>query len=250
MKIIASDYDGTLNQNCIVSESDINSIKKWQNENNLFGLITGRGYSNIIPEINYHNIPFNFIVCNNGCEIYDSNKQLVYRADSSPEILLPLCELIIKHKGLHIAISSEQKRHCLIYEGQNPISNNDDVWIEKNIVPTFSYFTQVDTHFDNDEKAEKFAEIVNLTFSDSLEAFNNGLNVDIVPKGVSKTHGIEKLTQIFGVEKQNVFTVGDNFNDLPMLIAYDGYVIESGNPKVVIQIKNHCKNISDMMKKI
>ena len=47
MKIIASDYDGTLNHGGI-DDKKRNAIKEWRKAGNLFGIVSGRGPSNLI----------------------------------------------------------------------------------------------------------------------------------------------------------------------------------------------------------
>jgi len=41
MKIIASDYDGTLNEGGMDEEKRL-AIRKWQEAGNLFGIVSGR----------------------------------------------------------------------------------------------------------------------------------------------------------------------------------------------------------------
>lgn len=42
LRIIASDFDGTLMREASVTYADSESIKIWQKKGNLFGLVTGR----------------------------------------------------------------------------------------------------------------------------------------------------------------------------------------------------------------
>ena len=42
LRIIASDFDGTLMREASVTYADAESIKIWQKKGNLFGLVTGR----------------------------------------------------------------------------------------------------------------------------------------------------------------------------------------------------------------
>ena len=42
MRIIGSDYDGTLNHGGF-DETKLNAIEKWRSEGNIFALISGRG---------------------------------------------------------------------------------------------------------------------------------------------------------------------------------------------------------------
>ena len=47
MKIIASDYDGTLNHGGI-DDIKRNAISEWRKAGNLFGLVSGRGAPDLI----------------------------------------------------------------------------------------------------------------------------------------------------------------------------------------------------------
>ncbi len=247
MKLIASDYDGTLNQNTVVSKSDIGAVKKWQRTQNLFVIVTGRSISGINSEAERFGILFDYLICNNGSEIYKGKNKRLYRADSNPDVLSELCRFIIARGGLHAAVSSREKRYCVKNEKFDNSIASSDVLIELSELSQFSYFTQVDAHFKTEALALEFADKVNQKFAGQLTAFNNGINVDIVPAGVSKTAGIYKLTDILGVKKSDIITVGDNFNDLAMLKEFGGYAIENGNPRVVSQIGNKCKSISELV---
>ena len=55
MKIICSDYDGTLNHGGI-TEKKLRAIKKWQEAGNLFCVVSGRG-KEFFSELKERNIP-------------------------------------------------------------------------------------------------------------------------------------------------------------------------------------------------
>ena len=73
MKVLASDYDGTLRTEEIVDVNDVHAIQKFREKGNLFGLVTGRSMESIQKEIANNKIEFDFIVGNNGGVIYDKD---------------------------------------------------------------------------------------------------------------------------------------------------------------------------------
>lgn len=80
MKIIISDYDNTYNLhkknklfNLINLKNTNKLIKKFIDNGNIFIINTGRYYNSIYNDIIKYNIPFNYLICNNGGEIYDNN---------------------------------------------------------------------------------------------------------------------------------------------------------------------------------
>jgi len=71
MDLLVSDYDGT------ITDRDIPFIKKWMKKNK-FALATGRYFDAIYPEILKKGIEFDYLICNDGAEIYDRDFNLLY----------------------------------------------------------------------------------------------------------------------------------------------------------------------------
>ena len=51
--------------------------------------------------------------------------------------------------------------------------------------------------------------------------------MDITPAGVSKSQGIKKLLELMDWQDAEVYAIGDESNDLPMLEAYDGFTVNT-----------------------
>ena len=45
--------------------------------------------------------------------------------------------------------------------------------------------------------------------------------------GVSKSQGIAKLLELMNWQNAEVYAIGDESNDLPMLEAYDGFTVNT-----------------------
>lgn len=69
MKLLISDFDGTLYQNNTIEDHTLLKIEKWQKEGNYFIVATGRDYSSIMEKIKIHDISPDFIIGNNGATI-------------------------------------------------------------------------------------------------------------------------------------------------------------------------------------
>lgn len=248
MKIIASDYDGTLNQNRIIAKRDIDAIKAWRAAGNQFGVVTGRGLPGILHEMNYYSAPFDFLICNNGCALYDGKPALLEQHAGKGELLPELCRFLAEKKGLHVTVSSREILHHVRYEGQTP--KPEELWISMEETSSIPDFTQVDTHFATGEEAGQLAAAVNRQFEGRVTAYQNGACVDIVPFGVSKSAGVRWYLARLGLPENAAVTVGDNFNDLDMLLAFEGYAITSGREEVAKQVGRTCDNIADLVGKL
>ena len=72
MKIIATDYDGTLNHNGITDEKR-KAISKWRKSGNLFGAVSGRGIKSLLEVIQDKIFEYDFLIANNGAIIFDKD---------------------------------------------------------------------------------------------------------------------------------------------------------------------------------
>lgn len=251
MKVLASDYDGTLSRGGVISADDRDAIKKFRNAGNRFGIITGRGHSGFLKELKRQKFDCDFIVSNNGAVIYDKEK-LVDIVYGDGEILQTLIPFIISVGGLYAAITVDEVHYAAIYgrfagetEGSGTATEN---YIRVDHLDMIKRFNQVDCNVGSSIAAAEFAYQVNLRYGKWLNAFNNGDCVDIVPKPASKTYGLERYLEYAGLTKADACTVGDNFNDLGMLLDFGGYAMESGRPEVIEKVGRTCSSIGELIK--
>ena len=73
MKLLASDYDGTLRYEPKVVKEDLDALKRWQQAGNLFVVVTGRSMESFMQELKENDFQCDFIVLNNGGVIYDGS---------------------------------------------------------------------------------------------------------------------------------------------------------------------------------
>ena len=69
--VLISDYDGT------ITKKDIKKLKKFQKDNILV-IATGRYFHAIYQELIKYKIKIDFLICNDGAEIYDHDFNLLY----------------------------------------------------------------------------------------------------------------------------------------------------------------------------
>ncbi|MDU6247899.1 MAG: HAD hydrolase family protein, partial [Paeniclostridium sordellii] len=89
----------------------------------------------------------------------------------------------------------------------------------------------------NDKKVD-----IEKKFSEKVSVYRNLSFIDIVPKNTSKGEGINKVLNKFGVKEDNVFVIGDSWNDLSMFEKYKNSYTFSYSEE---SLKVHAKNIVD-----
>lgn len=240
MKIIASDYDGTLKRGAQIIPIDKAAIKTWQSQGNLFGIATGRGITSLTEDmykglLNDNPINFDFYICNTGATIYDKNKNLIFEKQVDGKILLELLPIIIENGGHYIGIVKDKIRYNVAFS-ENEKKDNE-FWFTKEeifalVKDKFSYFHQIDTCFSDEPKAAALCEKINEIFKNDISAFHNNVCVDIPPVGVCKSSGIYEYLNIINAKKEDVIAVGDNFNDVDMLLEFESYTFKSARTEI------------------
>ena len=95
MKIIGSDYDGTLNHNGI-DDAKRQAIERWRRAGNVFALVSGRHVNSVRDLHIQQNFDCDYFVGSNGAVILDANNQVVHADVCDPNMLVPLIEYLYK----------------------------------------------------------------------------------------------------------------------------------------------------------
>ncbi|HHW46000.1 MAG TPA: HAD-IIB family hydrolase [Clostridiales bacterium] len=246
MKVLATDYDGTLRRGEFITIEDKAAINKWRLAGNLFGIITGRGYPSIMEEISTQKVECDFLICNNGCVIKDKSSDINEQFTADGAVLTDLVNLIIEHGGRHAAISKDDQR-ILVDIGMPSHIKPYEIWINLNEVKDFDYFSQLDTVFGKEDLAKKFADMINSQFGEYVTAHQNGICVDMVPAGWSKPAGLLHYLKLKNISKSNAITVGDNLNDIGMIVEFGGYAVANANPAVLPFAQRIFANIAEIV---
>ena len=77
MKLLVSDYDDTLYTSDYSIRLNVEAIKKFRKNGNLFAISTARDFTSIKEEIKKHNIPYDFLSCYNSNAIYDKDDNII-----------------------------------------------------------------------------------------------------------------------------------------------------------------------------
>lgn len=234
MLILASDYDGTLKQNGTVSKEDIDAIRKFQSAGNKFGIITGRAVMSIRGELEKYNVPIDFLVSGNGAIIVDGNYQILKRFEMKPEDAYELIEELKKDERNVLGISDgydfgriqegRPDTGKVIRSKETEAAKIDYHQIlEKNIF-SLIFFRQ----HNNEATLKKVEELKQQFLGRIVFHYNNGA-VDATAWPVDKKVGLEELQELFDGK---VIPIGDGYNDIPMIEAFNGFGITSGVEEV------------------
>ncbi|MBQ7479194.1 MAG: HAD hydrolase family protein [Selenomonadaceae bacterium] len=253
MKIAASDYDGTLFREERISAEDVEGVRQWRAKGNRFGVVTGRDYGMLAPQLHHYGIGFDYVVSNNG--------GLICRADGTPlwQGTIPLDALaaMVKDPGVrrsfHFAFSAVDCTYLYHEREGSWIAREAGQWefqivkIREPDIPWLPQIHQFSLGYPEPEEAAAVSASINAQFGEIVHAYPNRCSLDITPKGISKRQGIEKLVELMGWESPEIYAIGDETNDLPMLEAFQGFTVETAREDIRKKARKVYSSVGSML---
>lgn len=233
MKVAASDYDGTLFRQNNISEEDIIGIHKWREAGHLFGVVTGRDYGMLAPQLRYYGIKFDYAVCNNGGIICRQDGGVLWQARIATALLQQILEIAGVRESLHLAFSAADRTFLCHERDGSWITREATAWnfplvkIQEREIPWLPQIHQFSLGYEDSAKAEAVSETINVRYGRDIHAYPNRGSVDITPYGISKKQGIQQMIELMGWQDIAIYAIGDEINDLPMIKAFGGYTVDT-----------------------
>ena len=223
MKIIGSDYDGTLNHGGI-DDAKKTAIEKWRCAGNVFALISGRGPENVLKIYKEKQFGCDYLIANNGAIILKTDGEIVSDIRCKGEIAFPLLKLLFKNGCQWGDVQTAFP--CRVFADENECEEAGDYTMEN--APEIPYFNQISTVLPDFETAEKITALIAENFGSELNPLQNGVCIDIVRNDMNKAKGLYILADILGAEYRNIIAVGDNVNDRDMIKEFRSYAMANG----------------------
>ena len=202
-KILISDYDGTFDMFNYSIKYNVSAINKFRKDGNVFVLSSARNYDSIKPKINKYNIKYDYLNCLDGLVLFDRNDNLINTKYIESNIVCELTQII--------------RNKILMMNDTSTTSINDK------IVCISSYAKSL-------KEYKKLLNILKTDFSD-LEIFNF-LNLFFIKPKSDKIDGIDIIKKIENINDNNIYTIGNDLNDLKMIEKYNGCSMLLSNPKI------------------
>lgn len=221
MKLLVSDFDGTLFRNWKITQEEIEAINEWRNQGNIFAIATGRQWHDLIDREIGDNV--DYIIFASGAKIVDKNRKLIYK------------------NGIDISMFDEVLRISDDYEPNGCEYTDDDKELH-----------QMTVWFKNLDEARIFKKRLEDEYGNILNVFENraGIGMDVVSITATKTTGIYALAKMHSIEKENIYTVGDSPNDIDMIKEFDGYCVASADEDIKSEAQHICPDLAQLIQEI
>ena len=226
MKLLATDYDKTLYTNKKNLILNMSAIDKFRKKGNKFAIVTGRSFSSIKQKIDYHNIKYDYLACNNGLIIFDNKDNIIDCSILSPSDLDYIYETLNGNKSV---------KDMKLY------SFNDSIYELNNILEVYAKFISIKSMKEYKNYIEK--ELVN------IKCFNIK-NMVFISNDRTKADAISFIQKLNNIDLKDVYTVGDSINDVEMLENFNGFKMPFPHPKLLFKNIPTIRNVKSLVKKI
>lgn len=233
--LIVSDMDATLLcDNHTISERNRQAIEYFVANGGYFTVATGRMVDAVrayLPKVHI-NAP---AVLHNGAKIYDFEKDTALferfieeeRKQAIKRVYNELTEIgleVYSDEVVYVYRKCEETKRFLTRDYEVVYNLPDEAWGRPWIKVLL---------IGDKELLDKYEPIYRERYDSGYAVRSGNKFLDVVANGVSKGKGVERLTELLGVDRNKVIAVGDNMNDISMLeFAGVSYVVENAEDSI------------------
>ena len=259
MKLLASDFDGTLLIDKNINKKDIYSIKELRKRGNKFIISTGRTLLTMEGVIDKYDLEFDYLVLCNGAVILDKNKDVIKsNLVSFKDVKRILDEFADEDKlmiyfdngsGMKLVKNKTVDLDKLAYseELDFEVATKEEILDLKSGAVILSLCTSDASLERGEEIKNRLVEI----FGDELSIFRNQFFVDVSSKGTSKGEGLKEVLDLEKKEPKDLYVIGDSFNDISMFkITENSYTFKRADKEVKKQAKNKVDYVYEVIEEI
>lgn len=229
MKVIGSDFDGTITTNKVILDSTRKAIKKFRDNGNVFVIVTGRSVPKFKEGIEKYNIDFfDYVICANGSIVLDKNLNCIEKNIMNHYAIESVLNILLDEKNKQIIFNTENESYK-IYGKSDYLKITDPILSISLVFDTVE--DRMSYHFEENKE---------------ISVYSNNIFTDILSGGVSKATAI--LGLFSKIKGDNLFTIGDGENDICMLeITENSYTFTNSLEIVKNSAKKICRSIDEIL---
>jgi Cof subfamily protein (haloacid dehalogenase superfamily) len=244
IRLLATDIDGTLlNPQFQISEGDLAALRRAHAAGMEIVLVTGRRHTFALPIAQQLGFDL-WLISSNGAVTRSLSGETFHRDLMPAEICRQLCEAMILFRGNTVLTFDKEVKGAIVLEHLDEIGASIRRWLEKNL-EFIEFVVPIERALVSDPVQAMFCGTM-ARMSLALEALKGtGLTdkitvlrteypvrdlsmIDVLNRGCSKGHALERWARHRGFHRDEVMAVGDNHNDVEML-EFAGHPVIMGN---------------------
>ena len=244
IRLLATDIDGTLlNPQFQISEGDLAALRRAHAAGMEIVLVTGRRHTFALPIAQQLGFDL-WLISSNGAVTRSLSGETFHRDLMPAEICRQLCEAMILFRGNTVLTFDKEVKGAIVLEHLDEIGASIRRWLEKNM-EFIEFVVPIERALVSDPVQAMFCGTM-ARMSLALEALKGTglmdkitvlrteypvrdlLMIDVLNRGCSKGHALERWARHRGFHRDEVMAVGDNHNDVEML-EFAGHPVIMGN---------------------
>ena len=272
--IFACDYEDTYNLEVgkHPKESEVQAVRKFRAEGNLFGLVCERDVFEALANMGEYEEEYDFIVCSTGAALvvrlpvtpggYGAPTRICTDT-ANPYFLCELHDLFLSVGASLMAIDvfgfkggdAEGARLNREYSPTIGMGCYSHYWggggvyhvygTKRESLIQVTPFSQCRATFKNHITAEGVAKEVNRRYDGSLRAYASGNFVTVIPAEADKSKGVARFAEFVGASRENVWTFGNGSEDAAMLREFNGIAMKGGHPSALAAAKHTASSVAE-----
>jgi Cof subfamily protein (haloacid dehalogenase superfamily) len=242
IRLLAADIDGTiLNPEFQISELDLAALRRAHHEGVEIVLVTGRRHTFALPIAQQLGFDL-WLVSSNGAITRSLSGETFHRDMLPAETCRKLCKAMQEFRGNTVLTFDRETKGAIVLEHMEELNGSIRRWLEKNL-EYIDFVVPIETSLICDPVQAMFCGPI-ARMHEALAGLDaSGLEitvlrteypkrdlsiVDVLNRGCSKGHALERWANYRGVPREQVMAIGDNYNDIEML-AFAGLPFIMGN---------------------
>lgn len=208
MKIIVSDFDYTFFDDDF--EQNIERINKFVDDGNLFVIATSRNITSLNEDIDFYNIKYSYLICKDGGMIFDKNMHVIYQKNIDSDIINE------------------------VFEALDTAGATSETWIDNGtdfVLDVDDGCNSLISKIADRKKCCELLQYIKNKYS-NIDGYISEYWINIHDVSVNKANGIEILLNKLNWNKDNIYTIGGDSNDILMVERYHGYATDNSCDEV------------------
>lgn len=229
-KILVSDYDRTYYVSDEGIEENKATIEKFRDAGNIFIIATGRSYEDYKRKADQYDIKSDYVILNHGAMILNKDEGLDYNYTISNDIIDDLISDLQKEKSIRAFCCSGKNSY-------DDLSHKD--------------ITKIHIRYDDTELFYVIKDKINQKYGEYIHTYQIwGSAMEIISSATDKSFAIGLLADKEGLDRDNIYTIGDGHSDIEMIKNYKGYCMTDSIPLLKTLARGECESVAELAKKI
>ena len=222
MKILVSDFDETFYNDEF--DHNIELIKQFVKDGNIFIIATGRSMHDLMNIIKYKDIPVSYYICSDGSTIHDQFLNIIYRKDLNIKDTRAIYNLLVNDNSI-----------------TNPYIDTT-TGLTSNIT---RYANRIIGYYIDYDNALKLVSRINSSFKDAY-AYLSRTHININNRHTNKAIALSYLKEYYNLDEENIYTIGNDINDVSLNMFDNSYILNSATAN----IKNNFNHLANNFEEI